>query len=84
MLPLPDSLVEGFASCLDTSSLESLSNLSLNSEAQAGLDELAERANEGSITDVERNEYRAFIEYSEFLAHAQLIARSRLGLTLAS
>jgi hypothetical protein len=48
-------------------------------EFQARLDELAEKANEGSLTDEERAQYDKYVEYMDFVAYMRLRARSRAG-----
>ena len=45
------------------------------------LSQLAERANEGELSDVERAEYEAYIEANNFLAVLQAEARFRLALS---
>jgi hypothetical protein len=82
MVSLPDSLIEEFANCLDRDSLQALANLKLSPDARERLDVLANKANEGALSSSERAEYHSFIERSEFLALAQLRARSRLGLPI--
>jgi hypothetical protein len=81
---LPDFLMDGFTACLDRASLEALAKFKLSRKAQNRLKSLAEGANEGTISPEEKEEYLAFITRSELLAHAQLLARARLGLPLAS
>jgi hypothetical protein len=61
-----------------------IANLQLDSGTRERLDELADKANEGQLSPEERAEYQAFIGISEFLGLAQLRARARLGLPLAS
>jgi len=82
--PLVESLADSVASCLDAQSLQAIANLKMDARAEQWLDELADKANEGDITDDQRSEYQQFIRISEFLALAQLRARQRLGLPLAS
>jgi hypothetical protein len=81
---LLESLADTVAACLDASSLQAMANLELDAQTKKRLDELAEKANEGQLTAVERAEYQGFIGVSEFLGLAQLRARARLGLPLAS
>jgi hypothetical protein len=80
---LTDSALDLFVGCLNEKSLHDLAERELGPKAIARLDDLAEKANEGTLTADERSEYRSFIELSEFLALAQLRARERLGLPLA-
>lgn len=82
--PLVESLANTVASCLDAQSLQAIANLKMDECAQQRLDDLAEKANEGLLTSEERSEYQGFIRISEFLGLAQLRARVRLGLPLAS
>ena len=48
-----------------------------NPEFQARLDELAAKANEGSLTPDESLEYDKYVEYMDFVAYMRLKARSR-------
>jgi hypothetical protein len=82
--PLVEALADSVASCLDAQSVQAIANLKMDERAQHWLDELADKANEGELTDDERSEYQRFIRISEFLGMAQLRARARLGLPLAS
>jgi hypothetical protein len=81
---LVEALADSVASCLDAQSVQAIANLKMDERAQHWLDELADKANEGELTDDERSEYQRFIRISEFLGMAQLRARARLGLPLAS
>lgn len=82
--PLLEALAETVAACLDAPSLQAMAGLQLDAATRERLDELANKANEGQLTPEERAEYQAFIGISEFLGLAQLRARARLGLPLAS
>jgi hypothetical protein len=81
-IPLPESLIDDFAKCLDEQSLRSLASLKLSVEAQQKLNELADKANDGVLSSAERDEYQAFIAASELVGLAQLRAKARLGLPL--
>jgi len=48
-----------------------------NPEFQARLDELAEKANQGSLSPAERGEYDKYVEYMDFVALLRLKARAR-------
>ena len=54
-------------------------NLQLDSQSQARLDELAAKANEGQLTDDERQEYEEFVEGIDLMGI--LKARARTVLT---
>jgi hypothetical protein len=47
-----------------------------NPEFQARLDELAEKANEGTLSPEEAREYDKYVEYMDFIAFMRLKARS--------
>ena len=81
---LLEALAESVAACLDAPSLRAIARLEIDGRTRDRLDELAEKANEGDLTPEERAEYQGFIGVSEFLGLAQLRARARLGLPLAS
>ena len=48
-------------------------------ELQARLDELAEKANEGTLSPAETAEYEKYVEYMDFVAFVRLKARSRVS-----
>ena len=48
-------------------------------EFQARLDELAEKANEGTLSSDEAREYEKYVEYMDFIALMRLKARSRIS-----
>ncbi len=47
-------------------------------EVQARIDFLAERANEGVLTDDEQAEYEAFVDAADFISIFQLKAKQQL------
>ena len=48
-----------------------------NPEFQVRLDELAAKANEGSLSPEETAEYDKYVEYMDFVAYMRLKARAR-------
>jgi hypothetical protein len=50
-----------------------------NPEFQARLDELAEKANEGTLSPEEAKEYDKYVEYMDFIALMRLKARLRVS-----
>ena len=46
-------------------------------EFQARLDELAEKANQGTLSPAEAREYDKYVEYMDFVAFVRLKARAR-------
>lgn len=73
-----DSLMAPVTDCLDRESLEALLPLRADPEAQVRLARLAERANEGSLTDEERSEYESCVMFANFLGVLQAKARRKL------
>lgn len=53
----------------------------VDQEVQARVSELAHKTNEGTISNEEREEYRAFIEANDFIGVLQLKARHFLQRT---
>jgi hypothetical protein len=76
-----DGLLESFSRCIGADSSRRLAEFHISAETQARVDELAEKANEGALTDVERGEYEAFINAADFIAVLRLKALRRLTAT---
>ena len=64
--------------CLDRPSLQSIVELRAPPEAAVRVEWLAERANEGEITNEERAEYESCIQFTNFLGILQSKARKKL------
>ncbi len=73
------SLLESAALCLDVASVRALGGLKLDVTAQARLDELARKANEGQLAAQEAAEYDRFIELSDILATLRLKAERQFS-----
>jgi hypothetical protein len=78
----PGSLLDAFVSCYTPETLHAVANARLSDAGAARVDELATKANEGTITPDERQEYRAYIDYADVLTLLHLKARLRLGMPL--
>ena len=50
-----------------------------NPDFQTRLDELAEKANEGTLSPAEGHQYDTFVEYMDFVALMRLKARARVS-----
>jgi len=78
-----DALFEPLSQCLDAESARRIAEFRIDSTVQARVDVLADRANNGQLTDDERAEYEAFINASDFVsilksnAHWQLRLQAR-------
>ena len=79
---LADKMLDLAAEYFDAPTLNALAGLRLNPKLAARVDRLAVRANDGELTQRERDEYLSYIQTSELLALIQLRARVKLGLPI--
>lgn len=73
-----DGLFEPFSRCLDAESAQRVAEFRVDPAVQARIDILAERANNGALTDDERAEYEAFVNAADFIAILKLKAKRHL------
>ena len=73
-----DRLVEPVVRVLTPEVARSLVKLRADPELQARMDELAEKCNEGNLTNDEREEYETSIRFANYLAIIQAKARKLL------
>ena len=73
-----DGLLEPLSRCLDTESARRVVNLRVALPVQERIDILADRANEGTLTDGERSEYEALVNAADFISILKLKARQHL------
>jgi hypothetical protein len=73
-----DRLLEPFAGCLSSEVAAKVANLRADDTMQDRIDYLAERTNEGLLTDEERAEYAGYLHAIDVLAVLQAKARSLL------
>ena len=74
-----DGLVDPLSRCLDDESARRVVELRTDPAVQAKVDTLAERANEGLLTDDERAEYEALINAADFISILKLKAGRNLS-----
>lgn len=74
-----DLMLDPLSRCLDVDSTRRLLDLKIDPAVQERIDVLAEKANEGLLTDAERAEYEACINTDDFIAILKLKARRRLA-----
>jgi hypothetical protein len=73
-----DGLLEPLSRCLDIASARRVIDLRVAPPVQERIDMLAERANEGTLSDGERSEYEALINAADFISILKLKARRYL------
>jgi hypothetical protein len=77
-----DGLLEPLSRCLDAESARRVVDLQIDAPVQERIDSLAERANEGTLSDSERSEYEALINAADFISILKLKARRHLDSTI--
>jgi hypothetical protein len=78
MSALLDRILDPFAACFTPDVAKRVAELCADAEAQARLDELAEKADEGLLTDEEAAEYAAFRDVFYDITILQSKARAAL------
>ena len=77
-----DGLLEPLSRCLDSESARRIVDFEIDPLVQDRIDTLAERANEGTLSDSERSEYEALINAADFISILKLKARLHLDSTI--
>ena len=77
-IALLDQLLDPFTACLDVESAQRVIEFGIAPAVEQRVSALAERANEGILTDDERMDYEALINAADFIAILKLKARRRL------
>jgi len=75
---LLDRLVEPFAECLTPESARKIVSLRADAEVQERIDELAGKANSGTLNEEEEREYDQFLAAYHFVTVMQARARRLL------
>jgi hypothetical protein len=70
-----DEFLDPLSRCLDAESARRLVDLRVPQPVQERMDNLAERANEGLLSDEERSAYEALINAADFVSILKLKAR---------
>ena len=73
-----DGLLEPLSRCLDAESAKRVVEFRIDPAVQARLGVLAEKANDGTLSDDERTEYEAFINAADFISKFKLKVRGQL------
>ena len=75
-----DGLLDPLSRCLDAESARRVAEFRIDPAVQSRIDSLAERANNGVLSEEERTEYEAFINAGDFISILKLKARRNLDL----
>lgn len=76
-----DDLLDPLSQCLDSESARRVAEFRVSTHVQERVDVLAERANEGLLSDVERGEYEALVNASDLISILKLKALRNLEST---
>lgn len=71
--------MEPLSRCLDAASARRILDLKVDPPVQERIDTLAERANEGTLSDNERSEYEALINAADFISILKIKAQLHLA-----
>jgi hypothetical protein len=74
-----DGLLDPLSRCLDAESARRVAEFRIDPVVQSRIDTLAERANNGVLTEEERAEYEAFVNAGDFISIFKLKARRNLN-----
>ncbi len=75
---LLDQLLDPLARCLSAGSAQRVAEFRIAPPVEQRVSELAERANEGLLTEDERNEYETLVSAADFIDILKLKAQRRL------
>ena len=78
-IALLNELLDPFAECLDAEPAQRVIAFDVAPAVQHKVDELAEKANEGMLTEEERSDFEALINAADFIAILKLKAQGRLA-----
>ena len=77
--PTLEGLLDPLSRCLDAESARRVAEFQIAPDVQERIGTLAERANEGLLTDDERAEYEAVINAADIISILKLKARRQLS-----
>lgn len=73
-----EQLIDPLGACLSPDVARRIVDLRADAKLQARVDELADKANVGTITDEERCEYEKYVSYASFVTMLQIKAKNLL------
>lgn len=80
-MPLIDRILDSITDCLSVDAAKRIVALRADAETQARADELADKANRGTLSDEERAEYDRLLGAFHFVTVIQARARKVVGYT---
>lgn len=76
-----DRLIDPVGQCLTPEVAKRIATLKPDADLQSRVDELAEKANAGKLSEDERREYEQYVTFSQFVTLLQIKARNLLDRT---
>ncbi|MDP6720776.1 MAG: hypothetical protein QGF59_19080 [Pirellulaceae bacterium] len=76
-----DRLIEPVGRCLTPEVARRIASLQADTALQSRVDELADKANAGTLTETDRSEYEQYVSFSQFVTLLQIKARNNLDST---
>ena len=73
-----DRLLDSFSACLTPAAARRIVAFRADANAQARISELAEKCNQGELTEGERREYEGYVRAIDFISILQAKARKAL------
>ena len=73
-----DRMLAPLGECLNEEAARRIVALEIGPDIVARVEELAEKANEGRLTDEERDQYRSYVDAADLIAVFQAKARHQL------
>ena len=71
-------LIAPIGQCLSPEVARRIAELKADLQLQSRVDQLADKANDGTISDKERAEYEQYVKFSQFVTLLQIHARNLL------
>lgn len=75
---LLNDLLESFSACLTPGAAKRVIAFRADAKTQTRIEQLAEKCNEGELSDPERREYEAYVRAIDFISVLQAKARASL------
>jgi hypothetical protein len=76
-----DKMLDQFSGCLNAEAARRVVDFKIDSETQALVAALGEKANQGRITDEELDAYKSYVEVADFITILKLKAKQLLSTT---